>query len=84
MTNLVAELAERRTPPLRGAREARGMGLRELERRTGIDRGHLSKIERGLVVPSVPTLRRIAAALGLREMSRLLEPYDGGGNGHAA
>ncbi|MPZ68808.1 MAG: helix-turn-helix domain-containing protein [Actinobacteria bacterium] len=69
------EVAALQTIPLRGARQARGIGLRELERRTGLDRGHLSKIERGLVTPSLPTLRRIAGALGLKEMSRLLEPY---------
>lgn len=79
MDNRKAEMATR-LPPLRGAREARGIGLRELERLTGIDRGYLSKIERGLKRPSLATLKRITVALGLKEMSRLLEPWDGGDN----
>jgi Helix-turn-helix len=39
--------------PWRGAREARGISLRRLEALTGINRGRLSMIERGL--PPSPT-----------------------------
>ena len=36
--------------PLREMRRSAGLSLRELERRTGINRGRLSLIERGLLI----------------------------------
>jgi transcriptional regulator with XRE-family HTH domain len=63
--------------PIRGAREARGIGLNELARRVGIDRAYLSRIERGQQSPSVRVLKRIADALNLPELSRFLAPYAG-------
>ena len=37
----------------------------ELARRIGADKGYISRIERGLTVPTVATLYKIAAAMGL-------------------
>jgi transcriptional regulator with XRE-family HTH domain len=64
-----------KTPPLRGAREARGLGLREAARLAGIDPSQLSKVERGQVSLSVDALARLAAVLELRELTKLLTPY---------
>lgn len=61
--------------PIRAVREAHGLGLREVARAAHIDAAHLSRIERGLARPSLPVLKRIADVLGLREMSKFLEPY---------
>jgi transcriptional regulator with XRE-family HTH domain len=56
-------------------REARGLGLREVARRTEIDPSHLSRIERGTAQPTVDALARLARVLGLTELERLLRPY---------
>ncbi|AEW94654.1 MULTISPECIES: helix-turn-helix domain-containing protein [Streptomycetaceae] len=48
---------------IRAIRRAQGMGLRELSRRTGLDRGYLSRLERGLAGASDGTVRRVAAGL---------------------
>ena len=48
--------------PLRQIREAAGLSLRDLETRTGINRGRLSIIERG-VTPTDDESRLILAAL---------------------
>ena len=64
------------TPPLRTVREANGLSLRELARRTEIDVAHLSRVERGQAVLSVRSLARVAEELGLRELTRLLSQYD--------
>lgn len=45
---------------LRALRLRRKMGLLELARHTGLSAGLLSKIERGRLVPTIPTLTRIA------------------------
>ena len=37
----------------------------ELAKRIGANKGYISKIERGLIVPSVATLYKIVAAMGL-------------------
>lgn len=37
----------------------------ELAKRIGANKGYISKVERGLIVPSVATLYKIAAAMGL-------------------
>jgi transcriptional regulator with XRE-family HTH domain len=39
------------------------MGLRTLSKLTGIDRGHLSKVERGLAGLGDENIRKVAAAL---------------------
>ncbi len=65
---------------LRTAREARGIGIRQLAKDANVDLGYLSKIERGLSVPSIKTLIRIMRALGMdedEEMVRLLITQEG-------
>jgi transcriptional regulator with XRE-family HTH domain len=66
-------------PPLRGAREARGKSLRQVARQVPMDPAHLSRIERGLAVPSVAVLRRLAEVLELPELERFLAPYQKSG-----
>lgn len=51
--------------PLRQVRIAAGLTIREMERRTGINRGRLSIIERG-VSPTDAEARSIADALNQR------------------
>lgn len=48
---------------LRGLREQRGMSQGDLEKRTGLLRCYISRIENGHTVPSLETLERFAAAL---------------------
>lgn len=50
---------------LRGIRERRGVGLRELSRRLGISASALSQIEHGRTRPSVTTLYAIVTELGI-------------------
>jgi transcriptional regulator with XRE-family HTH domain len=47
-------------PKIRLLRLAKGISLVELGRHSGLSSGLLSKIERGLLVPPLPTLMRIA------------------------
>lgn len=47
------------------ARKNAGLTQAELARRIGADKGYISRIERGLTIPTVSTLYRIAAAMGL-------------------
>ena len=54
---------------------AQGLTLVEVARRAGLDRGHLSRIERGQQAPSLSALYRIARALGLTDLTRRLDPY---------
>ncbi len=61
--------------PWRSHRESLGLGLREAARRAELDPGYLSRIERGLRKPSLTTMVRLAAVLGMRDLARLLEPY---------
>lgn len=70
--------------PLRAVRNAHGMSLREVSRRSGVDSGHLSRIERGEVGLSVDVLARLAPVLGLKDLASRLKPFVSGGNGHAA
>lgn len=50
---------------IRALRRASGIGLRELEQRTGLDKGYLSKLERGQRGASPATLRHIATAMNV-------------------
>ena len=47
-------------PKLRALRLKRKLGLVELGRHTGLSPAMLSKLERGLMFPTLPTLLRIA------------------------
>ena len=49
---------------LKAARETAGISLRDLEERTGISRGNLSRLENGSTNPTIATLRRYAGAIG--------------------
>ena len=49
---------------LRAAREAAGISLRELEAKTGISRGNLSRLESFDGNPTISTLERYAKAIG--------------------
>lgn len=50
---------------IRRRREALGVSVRSLGRTSGISAAHVSKIERGLASPSVTTLARLVAELGI-------------------
>ena len=52
-------------PKIRELRQARKMGLAQLGQHTDLSTGMLSKIERGQLFPTLPTLLRIARAFGL-------------------
>ncbi|MDR1755661.1 MAG: helix-turn-helix domain-containing protein [Culturomica sp.] len=47
------------------ARKHAGLTQAELAKRIGADKGYISRIERGITVPTVSTLYRIASAMGL-------------------
>jgi putative transcriptional regulator len=66
-------------PPLRAVRKAQGLTLTDVATRANIDKGQLSRIERGHEGLSLEALARLATVLELRELSRLLEPYRRGG-----
>lgn len=71
--NAVVDLRE--PPPLRAVRVSRGWTLRQVARRSGINPGHLSKVERGEKQLSIEALYRLAVVLDLRELAGLLRPY---------
>lgn len=50
---------------VRDARIKLDLTQAELAKRIGADKGYISRIERGLTVPTVATLYKIAAAMGL-------------------
>jgi transcriptional regulator with XRE-family HTH domain len=56
---------------LRGARVHAGLSQSGLESRSGIPKARLSRYENGHVLPSIDTLGRLAAALGVSEASLL-------------
>jgi len=57
-------IRQRVGPTLRVMRIRKGLSLNELSLVAGISPSHLSRIERGLTVPSYDVLDRIAGALG--------------------
>jgi transcriptional regulator with XRE-family HTH domain len=61
--------------PLRGARQARGWTLGQVAAQAQIDKGHLSRAERGQAGLSVDALHRLAITLELPELARLLGPF---------
>lgn len=50
---------------LLNARKNARLTQEELAKRIGADKGYISRIERGLTIPTVSTLYRLAAAMGL-------------------
>ena len=48
------------------ARKDAGLTQEELANRLGVDKGYISRVERGLTEPMVSTFYRLAAALGVR------------------
>ncbi|MEV6571833.1 helix-turn-helix transcriptional regulator [Streptomyces sp. NPDC051577] len=59
--------------PLRAAREAKGLSLRAAALRSGIDPGHLSKVERGERQLSIEALYRLALVVDLDELAAHLQ-----------
>ncbi|CAB4925196.1 unannotated protein [freshwater metagenome] len=53
-------------------RSERGLTQRELAARAGVQQADISRIERGSLAPSTPTLMRILAALGARVVIELV------------
>ena len=47
-------------------RKKQNLTQAELAERIGAEKGYISRIERGLIVPSVSTLYRIVSAMGLK------------------
>lgn len=50
---------------IRDLRAEKGLGLEQLGKHTGLSAGMLSKIERGNIFPTLPTLLRIAMVFGV-------------------
>ncbi len=61
---------------IRTSRDRKGLTLSELAEQAGLTVGGLSQIERDLVNPTIPTLRRIATELGVPVFTFLMEPED--------
>lgn len=51
---------------IRDARQRRGLTQAELARRSATTQNYVSRIERGAVEPTLPTLERLLHAMGLR------------------
>ena len=62
---------------IRRAREAAGISMRALATRSGLSQPFLSAVERGLSMPSIATLYRIADALEVAPSSLLPDEPDG-------
>ena len=54
------------------ARRERGLKQRELAEISGVDQGDISRIERGVLAPTTPTLLRLAKGLNARVTLELL------------
>ncbi len=60
---------------IRGIRLQRGMSQGDIEKRTGLLRCYLSRVENGHTVPSLETLQKIAGALDM-PLSQLFDDAD--------
>jgi transcriptional regulator with XRE-family HTH domain len=69
-TPATGKAAEREPAPIatrvRSIRRHKGITLERLSSETGLDRGYLSRVERGHKTPSLATLMKIGAALGVQ------------------
>jgi transcriptional regulator with XRE-family HTH domain len=52
-------------PRIRGLRTKKGLSLVQLGEHTGLSAGLLSKIERSQLIPTLPTLLRVAQVFGV-------------------
>jgi transcriptional regulator with XRE-family HTH domain len=59
---------------LRAIREAKKLTQGDIERRSGLFRSHISRVENGLILPSIATLEKIARALDMPLYQVLYEP----------
>jgi transcriptional regulator with XRE-family HTH domain len=50
---------------IRKIRQTKGLSQGEMQKRTGILRSYLSRVENGHTVPSLATLQRLASAMGV-------------------
>ena len=50
---------------IRKIRQEKGLSQGEMQKRTGILRSYLSRVENGHTVPSLATLQRLASAMGV-------------------
>jgi transcriptional regulator with XRE-family HTH domain len=50
---------------IRKIRQLKGLSQGEMQKRTGILRSYLSRVENGHTVPSLATLQRLASAMGV-------------------
>jgi transcriptional regulator with XRE-family HTH domain len=66
---------ERTQPPWRAVRIAQGKSLRQIEEETDIDRGTLSRIERGELRPNVRHLLALGRALGIKDLVEVLSRF---------
>ncbi|MER6946933.1 XRE family transcriptional regulator [Nonomuraea sp. NPDC000554] len=73
MTDPAEAVGETLAANLRAARQERGWRLEDLASRSGVSRGMLQQIETGRTNPSIATLARICATLGI-PIGRLVEP----------
>jgi transcriptional regulator with XRE-family HTH domain len=64
---------------LRELREAKGLSQGDIERRSGLLRSYISRVEGGYTAPSLATLEKFASALGVEPYQLLFQ-----GRGHAA
>lgn len=60
---------------LRQHRERRGLSQEALAELGGLSRGHIGEIERGVAIPSILTLHKFAAALGVT-LSQIFAEYE--------
>ncbi|MBR3504074.1 MAG: helix-turn-helix domain-containing protein [Clostridia bacterium] len=57
------------------ARKASGLTQKELADRTGIAQGDISKLENGTANPSLKTLKRLAAGMGMKIKIEFVEAH---------
>lgn len=57
-------------------RKALKMSQRELSERSGINQSNLSKIENGIINPSISTIQRLAASLGHKVELRFIPDFE--------
>lgn len=58
---------------LRALREAKGLSQGDIERRSGLLRSYISRVEGGYTAPSLATLEKFAKALGVESYQLLFD-----------